>query len=387
MGIPAAATASLSSLCRAVLDGRALDKTQQKSDWARRPLTREQIAYAAADALAPAMAFHALAKVAKKSQKEDGRSGKRTRDEGASDEGASDEGASDEGASSETTNARVEDGNDVIVGRENDDVKNERRKEDVETVASVVAFARAWTRRVNASRAIERSERSAPPPRTVDDVLAEIARVPGLALETWPRAEDARAEDVETRRDGDERRATLCKTLGVVVTGAGSNDPGGGAPRFVVCALRAGDDARLDMDALADAVARRRDERRDERLDERRDERLDEDDDERLDRRVSSASRSVRKVRCRMATRDELAREFGFPPGSMGPFGLRPDPSERRATFVDEDVFEGDAKKSRRRGRRVRRQSRRGRRDALPRVRRRHRARLATRVNRRTRRG
>ena len=94
LGIPAAATASLSSLCRAVLDGRALDKTQQKSDWARRPLTREQIAYAAADALAPAMAFHALAKVAKKSQKEDGRSGKRTRDEGASDEGASDEGAS-----------------------------------------------------------------------------------------------------------------------------------------------------------------------------------------------------------------------------------------------------------------------------------------------------
>ena len=329
LGIPAAATASLSSLCRAVLDGRALDKTQQKSDWARRPLTREQIAYAAADALAPAMAFHALAKVAKKSQKEDGRSGKRTRDEGASEEGAS-----DEGASSETTNARIEDGNDVSIGRENDDVKNERRKEDVETVASVVAFARAWTRRVNASRAIERSERSAPPPRTVDDVLAEIARVPGLALETWPRAEDARAEDVETRRDGDERRATLCKTLGVVVTGAGSNP---GAPRFVVCALRAGDDARLDMDALADAVARRRDERRDERLDE--------DDDERLDRRVSSASRSVRKVRCRMATRDELAREFGFPPGSMGPFGLRPDPNARRATFVDEDVFEGDAKK------------------------------------------
>ena len=347
LGIPAAATASLSSLCRAVLDGRALDKTQQKSDWARRPLTREQIAYAAADALAPAMAFHALAKVAKKNQKEDGRGGKRTRDEGASnegasDEGASEEGASDEGASSETTNARIEDGNDVSIGRENDDVKNERRKEDVETVASVVAFARAWTRRVNASRAIERSERSAPPPRTVDDVLAEIARVPGLALETWPRAEDARAEDVETRRDGDERRATLCKTLGVVVTGAGSNP---GAPRFVVCALRAGDDARLDMDALADAVARRRDERLDERLDERRDERLDEDDDERLDRRVSSASRSVRKVRCRMATRDELAREFGFPPGSMGPFGLRPDPNARRATFVDEDVFEGDAKK------------------------------------------
>ena len=335
LGIPAAAAASLSSLCRAVLDGRALDKTQQKSDWARRPLTREQIAYAAADALAPAMAFHALAKVAKKSQKEDGRSGKRARDEGASDEGTS----------SETTNARVEDGNDDIIGRENDDVKNEHRKEDVETVASVVAFARAWTRRVNASRAIERSERSTPPPRTVDDVLAEIARVPGLALETWPRAEDARAEDVETRHDGDERRATLCKTLGVVVTGAGSNP---GAPRFVVCALRAGDDARLDMDALADAVVRRRDERLDERLDE--------DDDERLDQRVSSASRvssdervfvrtSVRKVRCRMATRDELAREFGFPPGSMGPFGLRPDPSARRATFVDEDVFEGDAKK------------------------------------------
>ena len=210
MGIPAAATASLSSLCRAVLDGRALDKTQQKSDWARRPLTREQIAYAAADALAPAMAFHALAKVAKKSQKEDGRSGKRTRDEGASDEGASDEGASDEGASSETTNARVEDGNDVIVGRENDDVKNERRKEDVETVASVVAFARAWTRRVNASRAIERSERSAPPPRTVDDVLAEIARVPGLALETWPRAADARAEDVETRVATETNVARRC---------------------------------------------------------------------------------------------------------------------------------------------------------------------------------
>ena len=205
MGIPAAATASLSSLCRAVLDGRALDKTQQKSDWARRPLTREQIAYAAADALAPAMAFHALAKVAKKSQKEDGRSGKRTRDEGASDEGAS-----DEGASFETTNARVEDGNDVIVGRENDDVKNERRKEDVETVASVVAFARAWTRRVNASRAIERSERSAPPPRTVDDVLAEIARVPGLALETWPRAADARAEDVEGEGVATETNARRC---------------------------------------------------------------------------------------------------------------------------------------------------------------------------------
>ena len=42
LGIPAAATASLSSLCRAVLDGRALDKTQQKSDWARRPLTRNK---------------------------------------------------------------------------------------------------------------------------------------------------------------------------------------------------------------------------------------------------------------------------------------------------------------------------------------------------------
>ena len=29
----------------------------------------------------------------------------------------------------------------------------------------------------------------------------------------------------------------------------------------------------------------------------------------------------------------------------MGPFGLRPDPSATRATFVDEDVFEGDPKK------------------------------------------
>ena len=365
LGVPAAATASLSSLCRAVLDGRALDKTQQKSDWARRPLTREQIVYAATDALAPAMAFHKLAEVAKKSE---ARRGSIRLGPGA--------------ATTEKTTEKTREGEAADEGEENvgDDCARDENADDavvasvVASASDVVAFARAWTRRVNVTRAIERS---APPPRTVDDVRAAIERVPGLALETWTTAANGNAEDEDEDDDGDEnedanddedddeddvkdgdvrdgsssadatarvrRRSggasvappgvTLCKTLGVVATGAGSNPA---APRFVVCALRAGDDARLDMDALADAIVRSR---------------SDDDGEEPLSKSSSASlpaknkTSSVRTVRCRMATRDELAREFGFPPGSMGPFGLRPDPSAPRATFVDEDVFEGDPKK------------------------------------------
>ena len=47
-----------------------------------------------------------------------------------------------------------------------------------------------------------------------------------------------------------------------------------------------------------------------------------------------------------MARRGTNSREFGSP-GSMGPFGLRTDPSARRATFVDEDVVEGRSAKKR----------------------------------------
>jgi len=54
-GVDPAAAASLASLCRALLGGRVLDKSQQKSNWGRRPLTSAQIHYAALDALAPAM--------------------------------------------------------------------------------------------------------------------------------------------------------------------------------------------------------------------------------------------------------------------------------------------------------------------------------------------
>lgn len=363
LGVPAAATASLSSLCRAVLDGRALDKKQQKSDWARRPLTREQIAYAATDALAPAMAFHKLAEVAKKSE---ARRGLIRRGRGAT--------------TTENTTKKTREGEAADEGEQNggDDFAPDENSDDavvasvVANASDVVAFARAWTRRVNVSRAIERS---APPPRTVDDVRAAIERVPGLALETWTTAEDPNAEGEDEDDDGDENQeadddendegkvkdgdvrdgsssadatarvrsrslgasvappgVTLCKTLGVVATGVGSNP---GAPRFVVCALRAGDDARLDMDALADAIVRSG---------------SDDDGEEPLSKSAASLpaknqTSSVRTVRCRMATRDELAREFGFPPGSMGPFGLRPDPSAPRATFVDEDVFDGDPKK------------------------------------------
>ena len=59
-GVDAASAASLASLCRTLLDGRELDKSQQKSEWGARPLTGAQIRYAALDALVPAMILRRL---------------------------------------------------------------------------------------------------------------------------------------------------------------------------------------------------------------------------------------------------------------------------------------------------------------------------------------
>lgn len=299
-GISPTAAASLASLSRVLLDDRAPDKSQQRSDWGARPLSAKQTAYAALDALLPAMILRRLLATHPSAvhpprhatTSEDGRA----------------EGSTDEAKTSRSL------------------------------ALNIGAAARPWTRleRLFSDDASENGEcpraSAEDGRRTVEDVRAALRAAEegkvlgpgGLRLEEWevvcrpssrePSSrlrfggeDDDEEDDADGSPENDHGLAVpsgvrLCKTLGVIAEGGIASS----RRRLIVCVLEARERLRLDMAAVASLL------NRDSSTDER--------------------------VRCRLATPEELVAEFGFPRGSMGPVGLR-HPPERYRVFMDDAIF------------------------------------------------
>ena len=270
--------ASLSALCAATLGpGNELDKTEQTSRWDERPLRASQIRYAALDALAPRLALHALLE----------------------------------------------------------------KRADRMFRGDVAKACRPWTRVhklvVPVARDRDTGSSSAHhaelPPRTDADVRAALARLGALLTDDGAGdGDDDEDDDASRLRVVDGWRAwladgafgssssappLLCKTLAVVAERVGD----GTIELAATCVLPAGDSARLDLVAAAEALG--------------------------AGARDETGSVRHANVRLRLANEVELRRLFGFAPGSVGPFGLRDledvatTASVARASLMDESLVRG----------------------------------------------